>query len=477
MLAVLASLSMAAQAQPYDRGRTLDADSVWGNPGVNEVNRVPMCATLDIDNPETVSLHGVWKFNWVENAWDRPVDYYRPDYDDRGWGSMPVPGIWELNGYGDPLYLNVGYAWRNFFENDPPHVPEFQNHVGTYRGTVEVPQEWIGNRDVFVHFGSVTSNITLYVNGQYVGYSEDSKLEAVFDITDFVKTGDNLFAFQVFRWCDGTYLEDQDFWRLSGIARESYVYARPKERVQTVEAVPDLDAAYRNGSLSIKGNVTDGVTGVGLTLRSPEGKSVWSSVAEVGEDGQFKASANVRSPRKWTAETPWLYRLEAVAVSEDGVLDKVAVNVGFRKVEIKDGQLLVNGQPVLIKGANRHEMSPKGGYLVSEEEMLRDIQIMKSLNINAVRTCHYPNDPRWYDMCDRYGLYVVDEANIESHGMGYGDRSLAKNPAYREAHLERDSRMVLRDINHPSIILWSLGNEAGDGDNFAACYEWIKSSL
>ena len=475
LLALLASLSMAAQAQPYDRGRTLDADSVWGNPGVNEVNRVPMCATLDIDNPETVSLHGVWKFNWVENAWDRPVDYYMPDYDDRGWGSMPVPGIWELNGYGDPLYLNIGYAWRNFFENDPPHVPEFQNHVGTYRGTVEIPQDWIGDRAIFVHFGSVTSNITLYVNGQYVGYSEDSKLEAVFDITDFVKTGDNLFAFQVFRWCDGTYLEDQDFWRLSGIARESYVYARPKERVQTVEAVPDLDAAYRNGSLSIKGNVTDGVTGVGLTLRSPEGKSVWSYVAEVGEDGQFKASANVRSPRKWTAETPWLYRLEAVAVSEDGVSDKVAVNVGFRKVEIKDGQLLVNGQPVLIKGANRHEMSPKGGYLVSEEEMLRDIQIMKSLNINAVRTCHYPNDPRWYDMCDRYGLYVVDEANIESHGMGYGDRSLAKNPAYREAHLERDSRMVLRDINHPSIILWSLGNEAGDGDNFAACYEWIKS--
>lgn len=474
VLVFMSLICSSVLAQSIDRAAVVEADSAWGNPYVNEVGREPMSATLGIAQPETVSLHGIWKFNWVENACDRPVDYYKVDYDDRGWGTMPLPGIWELNGYGDPLYLNVGYAWRNFFENDPPHVPEFQNHVGTYRGTVEIPQDWIGNRDIFVHFGSVTSNITLYVNGQYVGYSEDSKLEAVFDITDFVKTGDNLFAFQVFRWCDGTYLEDQDFWRLSGIARESYVYARPKERVQTVEAVPDLDAAYRNGSLSIKGNVTDGVTGVGLTLRSPEGKSVWSSVAEVGEDGQFKASANVRSPRKWTAETPWLYRLEAVAVSEDGVSDKVAVNVGFRKVEIKDGQLLVNGQPVLIKGANRHEMSPKGGYLVSEEEMLRDIQIMKSLNINAVRTCHYPNDPRWYDMCDRYGLYVVDEANIESHGMGYGDRTLAKNPDYREAHLERDSRMVLRDINHPSIILWSLGNEAGDGDNFAACYEWIK---
>lgn len=461
-------------AQSVDRAAVVEADSTWGNPYVNGVGREPMSATLDIETSETVSLHGIWKFNWVENSCDRPVDYYKVDYDDRGWGTIPLPGIWELNGYGDPLYLNVGYAWRNFFKNDPPHVPVFQNHVGTYRGTVEIPEGWNGDKDVFVHFGSVTSNITLYVNGEYVGYSEDSKLEAVFDITDFVKPGDNLFAFQVFRWCDGTYLEDQDFWRLSGIARESYVYARPKQRVQTVEAVPDLDASYRNASLSIRGKVTAGVTGVGLTLRSPEGKSVWSSVADVADDGSFHVSASVRSPRKWTAETPWLYRLEAVAVGDGGVSDKVAVNVGFRKVEIRGGQLLVNGQPVLIKGANRHEMSPKGGYLVSQEEMLRDIQIMKSLNINAVRTCHYPNDPRWYDLCDRYGLYVVDEANIESHGMGYGDRSLAKNPAYREAHLERDSRMVLRDINHPSIILWSLGNEAGDGDNFAACYEWIK---
>ena len=475
VLVFMSLICSSVLAQSIDRAAVVEADSAWGNPYVNGVGREPMSATLGIAQPETVSLHGIWKFNWVENACDRPVDYYKVDYDDRGWGTMPLPGIWELNGYGDPLYLNVGYAWRNFFKNDPPHVPVFQNHVGTYRGMVEIPEGWSGDKDVFVHFGSVTSNITLYVNGEYVGYSEDSKLEAVFDITDFVKSGDNLFAFQVFRWCDGTYLEDQDFWRLSGIARECYVYARPKQRVQTVEAVPDLDASYRNGSLSIRGKVTAGVTGVGLTLRSSEGKSVWSSVADVADDGSFHVSASVRSPRKWTAETPWLYRLEAVAVGDGGVSDKVAVNVGFRKVEIRGGQLLVNGQPVLIKGANRHEMSPKGGYLVSQEEMLRDIQIMKSLNINAVRTCHYPNDPRWYDLCDRYGLYVVDEANVESHGMGYGDRTLAKNPDYRDAHLERNSRMVQRDINHPSIILWSMGNEAGDGENFAACYEWIKS--
>ena len=440
VLVFMSLICSSVLAQSVDRAAVVEADSTWGNPYVNGVGREPMSATLDIETSETVSLHGIWKFNWVENSCDRPVDYYKVDYDDRGWGTIPLPGIWELNGYGDPLYLNVGYAWRNFFKNDPPHVPVFQNHVGTYRGTVEIPEGWNGDKDVFVHFGSVTSNITLYVNGEYVGYSEDSKLEAVFDITDFVKPGDNLFAFQVFRWCDGTYLEDQDFWRLSGIARESYVYARPKQRVQTVEAVPDLDASYRNASLSIRGKVTAGVIGVGLTLRSPEGKSVWSSVADVEDDGSFHVSASVRSPRKWTAETPWLYRLEAVAVGDGGVSDKVAVNVGFRKVEIRGGQLLVNGQPVLIKGANRHEMSPKGGYLVSQEEMLRDIQIMKSLNINAVRTCHYPNDPRWYDLCDRYGLYVVDEANVESH-----------------------------------IILWSMGNEAGFGDNFIACYEWIKA--
>ena len=474
-LAVLFSLSMAAAAQAYGDGRTIDADSVWGNPRINAVNRVPMHVTMDIENLPVVSLHGTWKFDWVENAWDRPEDYYRTDYDDKGWGTIPVPGIWELNGYGEPVYVNNCYVWRNFFESRPPYIPGQQNHVGTYRRWIEIPSDWKG-KDVFAHFGSVTSNISLYVNGQYVGYSEDSKLEAVFDITSCIKPGEkNLIAFQVFRWCDGTYLEDQDFWRLTGVARESYLYARDPQRLLTIEATPDLDASYRNGTLSVKGQVTPGVQNVGLTLVSPEGRTVWTAVANISEEGSFKASASLRSPAKWSAETPSLYRLDAVVTGSKGVTEKVSVNVGFRKVEIRDGQLLVNGQPVLIKGTNRHEVSARGGYVVTEEEMIRDIQIMKSLNINAVRTCHYPNDPRWYDLCDRYGLYVIDEANVESHGMGYGEKTLAKNPAYAQAHLERNQRMVMRDFNHPSVIIWSLGNEAGFGDNFIACYEWVKA--
>ncbi|HIZ86287.1 MAG TPA: DUF4981 domain-containing protein [Candidatus Coprenecus stercoravium] len=471
--AILLIHSAVVTARNIDRTSVLERDSAWGNPYVNSVCREEMSATMDIEGLEKVSLHGLWKFNWVENASDRPVDYYKADYDDGDWGTMPVPGIWELNGYGDPLYVNNGYAWRNFFRSEPPRVPAFQNHVGTYRGSIAVPQEWVGEKDIFVHFGSVTSNITLYVNGRYVGYSEDSKLEAVFDITDYVKPGDNLFAFQIFRWCDGTYLEDQDFWRMTGIARESYVYARQKDRINTVEAVPDLDASYRNGRLSVRGEVAGNVDAVRLVLTSPDGRTVWKGTAGV-DGGMFRTVADVRSPGKWTAETPCLYRLEAEALCGGNKTDAVAVNVGFRKVEIRGGQLLVNGKPVLIKGTNRHEMSAKGGYLVTPEEMLEDIRIMKSLNINAVRTAHYPNDPLWYDLCDRYGLYVIDEANVESHGMWYGERTLAKDSAYLQAHIERNMRMVRRDINHPSVIIWSLGNEAGFGPNFEACYALVK---
>lgn len=446
----------------------------WEDPGFNQENRLEMTASMDIDDLRKVSMHGIWKFTLAANPELRPKDFYRIGYDDGDWGSMPVPGIWELNGYGDPVYVNVGYAWRNFYRNNPPFAPVENNYVGTYRGTLDIPAEWIEEgMDVFAHFGSVTSNIIFYVNGKYVGYSEDSKLGADFDITEYVVPGENLLAFQVFRWCDGTYLEDQDFWRLTGIARESYLYARNTERFVTIEATPDLDASYRNGILTVKGKVTEGVKHVGLTLRSPEGKVV-STVAAPVSDGNFSARMSVKSPAKWSAETPALYRVEAIATGAEGVSEKCSFNTGFRKVEVKDGRLLVNGQPVLIKGTNRHEMSGRGGYVVTVDEMIRDIRIMKSLNINAVRTSHYPNDPRWYDLCDIYGLYVIDEANVESHGMGYGEKSLAKNPIYAKAHLERNSRMVRRDINHPSVIIWSMGNEAGFGDNFIACYEWIK---
>lgn len=447
----------------------------WADPEFNSDNRVEMAATMRIADLQKVSLHGLWKFSMTPTPQQRPVNFHTPDYEDGTWGTMPVPGIWELNGYGSPVYLNVGYVWRNFYKNDPPYVPSEQNYVGSYRKVIDVPSEWVEQgKDVFAHFGSVTSNILFYVNGKYVGYSEDSKLGVDFDITEYVKPGENLFAFQVFRWCDGTYLEDQDFWRLTGVARESYLYARSPERIETIEAVPDLDAAYHNGTLSVSGRVTAGVKNVGLTLRTPEGKVAASVIANV-HDGAFNVVMSVKSPAKWTAETPALYQLDAVATGNAGIVEKCSVNTGFRKVEIKEGQLLINGKAILIKGVNRHEISGKGGYVVSEEEMLRDVKIMKSLNINAVRTSHYPNDPRWYDLCDRYGLYVMDEANIESHGMGYGDRTLAKDHQYLKAHLERCVRMVKRDINHPSVIMWSLGNECGFGSNFIAAHDSVKA--
>ncbi len=448
--------------------------SEWQNPQVNQINREKMGATMYFENPQIISLEGIWNFNWVRNADQRPKDYYLESYDDKSWGKMPVPGMWELNGYGDPLYLNIGYAWSSFYRNSPSIVPEENNHVGTYRKHINIPQEWIDtDKDIFVYFGSVTSNITLYVNGQYVGYSEDSKLEAVFDLTPYLKPGDNLFAFQIFRWCDGTYLEDQDFWRFCGIARDNYLYVRSKQRVETIEVNTMLDASMSNAGINIKGDVTPGVKEVMLSLSDNNGKEIAKTSAKM-DGSTFSAKMSIRNVHKWSAETPYLYKMKITALSDRDKSEVSSINIGVRKVEIKNSQLLVNGQPILIKGTDRHEMSAAGGYCVTEEEMMRDIKIMKSLNINAVRTSHYPNSTHWLDLCDRYGIYVIDEANVESHGMGYREKTLAKSAEYRQAHLERNQRMVMRDFNHPSIIIWSMGNEAGHGDNFIACYEWIK---
>jgi len=459
------SMTMASQVR-----------SPWADPSVNQVNREPMRATMKCSDMQTLPLDGVWKFHFAENAADAATGYFTSDYDDSKWGVMPVPGVWELNGYGDPMYVNSDYPWSTHFANNPPVIPDFRNHVGTYRRVLDIPAEWISDsKKVFVHFGSVTSCIELYVNGEYVGYSEDSKLEAEFDLTRYVRPGKNLFAFQVRRWCDGTYLEDQDFWRLAGVVRENYLYVRPSERVLTVEATPVLDEAYRNAELNIRGLVTDGAGDVTFVLKDAKGQTVASPVKAAFQEPEqpgeklMTAVIKVKNPLKWSAETPNMYSLEAVTAAET-----VTVPVGFRSVEIKNAQLLVNGQPVLIKGTDRHEISATGGYLMSEEEMVRDIRIMKELNINAVRTSHYPNDPRWYDLCDRYGIYLIDEGDVEAHGMGYGPENLGANPDFRTAHLERDSRMVQRDFNHPSVIIWSMGNESGFGENFIACYEWIK---
>ena len=384
---------------------------------------------------------------------------------------MKVPGVWEMNGYGDPIYVNVGYAWRSQYKNNPPYVPIENNHVGSYRKEIIIPAEWSG-KEIFAHFGSVTSNMYLWVNGKYVGYSEDSKLEAEFNLTKYLKPGKNLIAFQVFRWCDGTYLEDQDFFRYSGVGRNCYLYSRNKKYIQDIRVTPDLDSNYTNGTLNVALNLNGSGT-VELNLTDPAGKSV--ATAQVNGNGQKSVVMDVNNPEKWTAETPNLYTLTATLKNGSNTLEVIPVKVGFRKIELKGGQILVNGQPVLFKGADRHEMDPDGGYVVSRERMLQDILRMKQLNINAVRTCHYPDDNLWYDLCDQYGIYVVAEANIESHGMGYGKETLAKNPSYKKAHMERNQRNVQRGYNHPSIIFWSLGNEAGYGPNFEQCYTWIKN--
>ena len=470
----LAMCSLATMAQ-HDE---------WKNPEINAVNRAPMhtnyfayssseeAAKADKENSSNfMTLNGIWKFNWVKNADARPTDFYRTDYNDKGWGQMKVPDVWEMNGYGDPIYVNVGYAWRSQYKNNPPYVPIENNHVGSYRKEIIIPAEWSG-KEIFAHFGSVTSNMYLWVNGKYVGYSEDSKLEAEFNLTKYLKPGKNLIAFQVFRWCDGTYLEDQDFFRYSGVGRNCYLYSRNKKYIQDIRVTPDLDSNYTNGTLNVALNLNGSGT-VELNLTDPAGKSV--ATAQVNGNGQKSVVMDVSNPEKWTAETPNLYTLTATLKNGSNTLEVIPVKVGFRKIELKGGQILVNGQPVLFKGADRHEMDPDGGYVVSRERMLQDILRMKQLNINAVRTCHYPDDNLWYDLCDQYGIYVVAEANIESHGMGYGKETLAKNPSYKKAHMERNQRNVQRGYNHPSIIFWSLGNEAGYGPNFEQCYTWIKN--
>lgn len=438
----------------------------WRNPEDNSTNRIEMAASLKTDSPK-LSLHGLWKFQWFETPAERSLDFFKTGTDDSSWDTMPVPGIWEVNGYGDPLYVNIQYAWDNHYRNNPPYAPVEKNHVGQYRNHFNIDPSWIG-RDIILTVGSATSNIRVWINGKEAGYSEDSKLEASFNITPFVKAGDNQIAFEIFRWCDGTYLECQDFWRLSGIARETFITARPKARINDVNVKASAD-----GKLKVCAVLTKGVSKVAYTV-SEAGCCCNRPVLSIETpDGSFEAS--VGGAKVWSAESPNLYHLTATGYDRKGyALESVELDFGFRDVCVKGGQLLVNGQPVLIKGVDRHEMNPYKGYDVTVEDMIQDIRIMKQLNVNTVRTSHYPNDPRWYELCDRYGIYVIDEANIESHGMGYSDESLANDPAYLKAHMERTQRMVKRDINHPCVIIWSLGNEAGNGPNFEATYSWAK---
>ena len=459
--------------------RAQDA-SRWHNVDVNQQNRAPRrAAFFAFENQDKaqafekknsanyLSMEGTWKFNFVKDYNKRPVKFFAANFDDSQWKDFPVPGLFELNGYGDATYKNIGYAWATQFDPNPPYISELNNYTGSYRRTFDLPKDWKG-KDVYFHVGSATSNLTLWVNGKYVGYSEDSKVAAEFNISKYLKPGKNLIAMQVMRWCDGSYFEDQDFWRFTGIAREVYLYARPKVHAADIRLDAGLENQYRDGVLNYQVALKGGKTDVTLTLCDKDGK-------KIAEASGVQGTIKVPGVKAWTAETPYLYKAFITLKNKQGVSEVIPQKIGFRNVEIKNAQLLVNGKPVLIKGANRHEIDPDGGYVVSVERMIQDIKIMKQLNINAVRTCHYPDDPRWYDLCDEYGIYVTAEANLESHGMGYDEKSLAKFPEYLQTHIERNEGNVKTFINHPSIIVWSLGNECGYGINFEKTYDWVKA--
>jgi len=472
----------------------------WENPGVFSIGKEPPRATAMVypdermalqdsreASPYFLSLNGAWKFHWSPDPGSRPAEFHRPDYDDSRWKKITVPGNWQVQGYGIPLYTNITYPFRK----DPPRVmgepPEqytsyrWRNQVGSYRRSFQVPESWRG-RQVFIQFDGVDSAFYLWINGRKVGYSQGSRTPALFNITRYLRDGENLLAAEVYQYCDGSYLEDQDFWRLSGIFRQVYLWSAGNFHIRDAAIKTDLDEEYRDATLRIQADIVNhGESPMACIFRAKlfdsGGKMYGTSPNPVRlfvkGHKEINLSIPFKNPPKWTAETPNLFQLVLTLSGENGnVLEATSHNVGFRKVEIRGGQLLVNGKPIYVKGVDRHEHDPEAGHAVSVESMIRDIRLMKQFNINTVRTSHYPDAPRWYDLCDRYGLYVIDEANIESHAA----RELANDPAWREAHLDRTVSMVERDKNHPSIILWSLGNEAGDGSNFAATSSWIRKN-
>ena len=476
----IANVSLCLALLSMSSGALAQSESRWQNVNINQQNREPRRANFfafenlekaqSFDKKKSanyLSMEGMWKFNFVKDHNKRPANFFALKYDDSQWKDFPVPGLFELNGYGDATYKNIGYAWATQFDPNPPYISELNNYTGSYRRTFELPKNWKG-KDVYFHVGSATSNLTLWVNGKYVGYSEDSKVAAEFNISKYLKPGKNLIAMQVMRWCDGSYFEDQDFWRFTGIAREVYLYARPKLHAADIRLNAALENNYQDGVLNYKVSLKGGKTDVAITLCDKDGKQIAQAT---GAQGVIK----VPKVNAWTAETPYLYKAYITLKNKQGATEVIPQKVGFRNVEIKNAQLLVNGQPVLVKGADRHEMDPDGGYVVSLERMIQDIKIMKQLNINAVRTSHYPCDPRWYDLCDEYGIYITAEANLESHGMGYEEKSLAKFPEYIVPHIERNEGNVKPLINHPSVIVWSLGNECGYGVNFEKAYDWVKA--
>lgn len=467
----------------------------WENPAINAINKEPARATFmgyetessaktdDYSkSPWYLSLNGTWKFHWVGQPEKRPADFYKNEYNVSRWDDIPVPSDWQLHGYDYPIYLNIAYP----HPKNQPYIPHDYNPVGSYKRSFNIPSDW-KNKLVFIHFGAVNSAFYLWINGHYVGYSQDSKTPAEFNITKYLQEGENTVAVEVYRWCDGSYLEDQDFFRLSGIERDVYLFATPLARISDFFLKAGLDEQYNNGTFNLN-----------VTLNNATGKNLknYSLIVNMYDDvtnervltqtrkinipksniTEIEFNATLPNVKQWTAEHPNLYTLTLQFTDNKGsVVQTTGCKAGFRTIEIKNGQLLVNGKAILFKGVNRHEHDPVTGHVVSVESMIQDIQLMKQFNLNAVRTSHYPNDPMWYKLCDKYGLYLINEANIESHGYGYKpDETLGNNPDYLESHLYRVSNMVERDKNHPSVILWSMGNEAGTGINFLAVYKWTK---
>ncbi len=441
------------------------------------------------ESPYCRLLNGDWAFRWAPNPEGRPTGFQAPGYDVSGWKTIDVPSNWEMRGYGTPIYTNIRYPfavqWPRVTAEPPRHFTAYdeRNPVGAYRRNFSVPGDWAG-RPVYLCFDGVSSFFYLWINGRYVGFSKDSRTPAEFNVTPYLQAGANTLAVEVYRWCDGSYLEDQDFWRLSGIFRDVYLWAPPAVHMRDFEVQTLLDDACRDARLVVQGELQRapgapaGAVKVLARLLDDRG----AAVGEVAGAPQAPAGAEtfrlelpVTAPRLWSAEQPNRYTLVLTLQDAAGAtLEALAERIGFRRVELKDGNLLVNGKRIMVKGVNRHEHDPEQGQHVSREGMLNDIRLMKQGNINTVRTAHYPNVPEWYDLCDEYGLYVIDEANVESHGMGYGKESLAHVPSWAAAHLDRTIRMVERDKNHPCIIVWSLGNEAGNGVNFEKTYDWIK---
>lgn len=470
-------------------------DPVIENPDVIEINKLPARASFfayessDLANGNDLSkasnyllLNGIWQFNWVRDSEDRPKDFYKEDYNTVNWNTIKVPANWELEGFGVPIYTNIEYPFNTKNPN-PPDIPDGYNPVGSYKRTFEVSEDWIG-KEIFIHLGAVKSAFYIWINGKKVGYSQGSKLPAEFNLTHFVKPGKNIIALEVYRWSDGSYLECQDFWRISGIERDVYLYVRPKVYLQDYFVKSGLNNNYTDGTFNLnldlksvftktqKGSISIEITKNNTSVYSSEKNYTINPKSE----NTINFSTSIPNVLTWSAEIPNLYTLNIIIKDKkSNVKEVISRKIGFRTSEVKNGQFLLNGKPILFKGVNRHETHEENGHVISKADMLADIKIFKKSNINAVRTCHYPNDPYWYELCDEYGIYVIDEANIESHGIGYNlNKTLGNNPKWLKAHLSRTERMIERDKNHPSIIIWSLGNEAGNGYNFYNTYLLAK---